>query len=55
MKKKNPDPPHDFEVEDADKAFGKLEDAARRLLSTGKPEPKSPAKKEKKTATPKRR
>jgi hypothetical protein len=41
MKKKKSDPPHDFEVEDADVAFGKLEDATRRLLAVKKPETKS--------------
>jgi hypothetical protein len=38
MKKKKSDFPHDFEVEDADAAFGKLEDATRKLLRTKKPE-----------------
>jgi hypothetical protein len=32
MKKKRVDPPKDFEVEDADAAFQKTEDAARRLF-----------------------
>ena len=36
MKKKKSDPPHDFVVEDADIAFGKLEDATRRLLTAKK-------------------
>jgi len=34
MKKKKFDPPRNFEVEDADAAFGKLKDAARRLLAS---------------------
>ena len=38
MKKKKSDPPHDFVVEDADIAFGKLEDATRRLLKAKKAE-----------------
>jgi hypothetical protein len=37
MKKKKSDPPHDFVVDDADVAFGKLEDATRRLLTVPKP------------------
>ena len=38
MKKKKSDPPHDFVVEDADVAFGKLEDATRRILLIPKKE-----------------
>jgi hypothetical protein len=44
MKKKKSDPPHDFEVEDADAAFGKLEDAPRKLLVAKKPEAKATRK-----------
>jgi hypothetical protein len=45
MKKKKSDPPHDFVVEDADVAFGKLEDATRRLLTVKKPTGAKPSKK----------
>jgi hypothetical protein len=38
-KKKGAEPPRDFEVEDADAAFRKMEDAAHRLFAAPKPRP----------------
>jgi hypothetical protein len=36
-KRKTPDPPKDFEVDDADAAFLKMENAARHIFSAPKP------------------
>jgi len=36
MKKKKPDPPTDFEVEDADEAYRKTENATRLIMSVPK-------------------
>jgi hypothetical protein len=36
MKKKKPEPPTDFEVEDAEAAFRNFENATRRILSVPK-------------------
>jgi len=47
MKKQKPEPPHDFEVEDADAAFGKLEDATRRLFASHTKDRHRPVKKSK--------
>jgi len=53
MKRKKPDPPHDFEVDDADAAFTKLEDVTRRLLAASKMQAKTkvPNKKRKRKKT----